>query len=96
MGLASFGSSYAGVSIQAEAVFSDPNDACSAVSNAGELQGKIALVLRGTCWFDEKAARIQEAGALACVVVNTIGVGAFGMKASDSGVAEAINIPVGM
>lgn len=45
-------------------------DACSALTNAADLAGRIALVDRGTCTFVEKALRVQAAGAIGLVVVN--------------------------
>ena len=50
-------------------------DACSALSNAPELAGRIALVDRGTCTFVEKALRVQAAGAIGLVVVNNAACG---------------------
>ena len=47
-----------------------PKNACSALTNAGDLAGKIALIDRGTCTFASKVQRAQDAGALAVVVVN--------------------------
>ncbi len=45
-------------------------DACSALSNAAAIAGRVALVDRGTCTFVEKALRVQAAGAIAMVVVH--------------------------
>src|SRR5205823_12810182 len=43
-------------------------DACSALTNASEVAGKIALVDRGTCTFVVKARNCQSAGAIAVLV----------------------------
>ena len=50
-------------------------DACSALTNASDLAGRIALVDRGTCTFVEKALRVQAAGAIGIVVVNNSACG---------------------
>ena len=41
--------------------------ACAALP-ADSLQGKIALVLRGTCFFEDKLNNVQRAGAIAAVI----------------------------
>jgi serine protease len=62
----------------------DDSLACSAVTNASAIQGQIAVVYRGNCEFGAKAANAQNAGAIACIIINSedtllnIGVGAFG------------------
>ncbi len=48
----------------------DPNDACSAITNGAELDGKIAVVRRGSCNFTAKVIACQNAGAVAVLVVN--------------------------
>jgi hypothetical protein len=47
-------------------------DACSPLTNAAEVAGRVALVDRGTCLFVEKAASVQAAGAVAMVVVDNV------------------------
>ncbi len=47
-------------------------DGCTAITNAGALAGKIAVVDRGDCLFVEKAKNVQDAGAIALVVVNNV------------------------
>ncbi|MCC6768959.1 MAG: S8 family serine peptidase, partial [Bacteroidia bacterium] len=44
--------------------------ACSTLANATELAGNIAVVYRGDCEFGIKAANAQQAGAIACIIVN--------------------------
>ncbi len=48
----------------------DPNDACDTILNAAALVGKIAVVKRGSCNFDDKVLRCQQSGAIAVLVVN--------------------------
>ncbi len=45
---------------------------CSALTNGAAVAGNIALVDRGTCTFQTKAATAQAAGAIAVVVVNNV------------------------
>ncbi|HVT58124.1 MAG TPA: S8 family serine peptidase [Thermoanaerobaculia bacterium] len=54
----------------ADVVYAAPNDACSALTNAAAVNGKIALVDRGTCSFVTKVQNVQAAGAIAAVVAN--------------------------
>lgn len=50
---------------------SDPTFACTEVLNANEVNGKIAVVDRGTCDFSLKAYNAQVAGAIGIIVCNT-------------------------
>lgn len=50
----------------------DNTDACTAAINAAELNGKIAIIRRGTCTFVEKVKFAQNAGAIAVLVVNNV------------------------
>jgi hypothetical protein len=62
-------------------------DGCSAIANASEVAGKIALVDRGECLFVEKAANVQAAGAIAMIVAdNVFGLFPPGMAGDDPGV----------
>ena len=62
-------------------------DGCSAISNAAEVDGRIALVDRGDCLFVEKAANVQAAGAIAMIVAdNVFGLAPPGMAGEDPGV----------
>jgi hypothetical protein len=47
-------------------------DGCTALTNAGEIAGRIALVERGTCTFQTKAFNAQSAGAIAVIVYNNL------------------------
>ena len=48
-------------------------DACQSLQNASELNGAVALVVRGGCDFDEKILAVQQAGAIAAIVFNNLG-----------------------
>jgi hypothetical protein len=47
-------------------------DACSALTNASAVRGKIALIDRGTCLFAIKARHAQDAGAIAVVIADNV------------------------
>ncbi len=56
--------------IQNELVLADPPIACAALTNAAAINGKIALIDRGTCSFQTKVYWAQQAGAIAVLVAN--------------------------
>jgi extracellular elastinolytic metalloproteinase len=64
-------------------------DACSAILNSAEINGKIALVDRGICLFVEKVANAQAAGAKGVIVANNVPGIIGGMSGDD----PAISIP---
>ncbi len=66
--------------------------ACAAVVNGAELNGKVALLYRGTCNYSLKALNAQQAGAIAVVVVNNAPGDPVGMGAGVDG--PAVIIPV--
>lgn len=45
-------------------------EGCNTFINPSDVQGKIAVVFRGTCEFGQKALNAQNAGAIACIVIN--------------------------
>ncbi len=63
-------------------------DGCEAITNAGAVNGKIALVDRGNCNFTVKVANAEAAGAIAVLVANNA-AGLPGMGGTD----PAIGIP---
>ncbi len=65
-------------------------DACTAITNAAAVAGKIAIVDRGACGFALKAKNVQNAGAIAMLVAdNAAGSPPAGM----SGVDPTVVIP---
>lgn len=46
------------------------DDACEAITNSAEVNGKIALIQRGICTFTDKVERAQAAGAAAVIIYN--------------------------
>lgn len=47
-----------------------PRADCEELSNASDVRGAVALVVRGGCSFAQKARRIQAAGAIAMILAN--------------------------
>jgi subtilisin family serine protease len=58
--------------IEGSLVYVNPADACGPLTNPGLLAGKIALIDRGTCFFADKIQKVQDAGAIAAIVVNNV------------------------
>jgi len=77
-----------------EAMTAPTNEGCDSLVNAADLAGKIAMVDRGSCNFSLKALNAQNAGAIACVIVNNIAGGPVGMGGGDF--ATEVTIPVVM
>ena len=68
----------------ADAAGPSPLDACSPLTNAADVAGKIALVNRGTCGFVVKAKNVQNAGAIAMIVAdNAAGSPPAGLGGTD-------------
>jgi hypothetical protein len=65
-------------------------DACSPLTNAAAVAGKIALVDRGTCGFTVKVKNAQNAGATAVIVADNV---AGGPPAILGGVDPTVTIP---
>ncbi|MBQ4805481.1 T9SS-dependent M36 family metallopeptidase [Aquimarina sp. MMG015] len=70
----------------------DANDICSDIINVSSLNGRIAVVRRGNCNFDDKVARCQVAGAVAVLVVNNVAGDPIAMGGDDG----SITIPAVM
>lgn len=100
VGTASFGAALVAGGLTGQVVAAtDPSDssgasttdACSPLTNASDIAGKIALVDRGTCTFVVKARNCQAAGAIAVLVAdNTSDSPPTGLGGTDS----SITIPV--
>jgi hypothetical protein len=65
-------------------------DACTPITNALAVAGKIALVDRGACGFAIKVKNAQDAGALAVIVADNV---AGGPPAGLGGADPSITIP---
>jgi hypothetical protein len=75
VGTASFGPALGSPGISGEVVLAVDGaaptaDACTPLTNAAAVAGKIALVDRGTCTFVVKTLNAQAAGAIAVIVAN--------------------------
>lgn len=63
------------------------------------VEGKIALIRRGTCSFVEKVVSAQEAGAIAVIITNHFanaedtGASLFGMLGGDGMISAGVTIP---
>ena len=51
-------------------VYAQPNDGCTALTNAAQMPLSIALIDRGTCDFKTQAQNAQNAGAIGLIVAN--------------------------
>ena len=67
----------------------DSLNACNPIINSSEINGKIAVVRRGSCLFSIKVEECQAAGALAVIVVNNVPGNPITMGGSSS----TVNIP---
>ncbi len=67
----------------------DPYLACDNISNPEDLDGKIAVIRRGSCTFVSKIEKAQDEGALAVIIVNNQGGPAINM----GGESDDITIP---
>lgn len=71
----------------------DNTDGCTAATNAAALNGKIAVIRRGTCSFVIKVKAAQNAGAVAVIIVNNAAGGAALMGGADATITiPAVNI----
>lgn len=82
-----------GEAIFVEDAFGATTDGCENLTNAANLQGKIALIDRGTCQFGFKAKNAQDAGAIGVVICNIADVAAPGGLAPGND-GNQVNIPV--
>ncbi|CAA0198279.1 Protein of unknown function precursor containing a C-terminal secretion signal [Tenacibaculum maritimum] len=49
-----------------------PSEGCNAFANTAAMDGKIALIRRGSCNFDDKVKNAENAGAIAVIMMNNI------------------------
>jgi hypothetical protein len=62
-------------SVSGEVVLADPLEGCQALVNAEAVKGKIVLMYRGTCRFDNKAAHAKKAGAIGVIISQILRAG---------------------
>jgi len=70
VGTAEFGPPVSSPGVTGDVSATVPVDGCSAITNAGSVNGKIAFIDRGDCNFTVKVKNAQNAGALAVIVGN--------------------------
>ena len=68
---------------------SGESDGCEPAVNQEELVGKIAILRRGGCNFDAKVIAAEDAGAVACIIVNNAG----GLTNPGGGTPGSVGIP---
>jgi len=68
-------------------------DACEPILNGNELAGNIAYIDRGSCNFDSKVLRAQQAGAIAVVIANNAEGGPVYMSGGDFVDGTELTIP---
>jgi len=67
-------------------VHTEPHDGCEEIENAAQVAGNIALIDRGSCYFVDKFANAEAAGAAAVVVIDhTLGSTPWTMGGGDPG-----------
>ncbi len=59
--------------IAGRVVYADPPQACEDLKNDVAIEGNIAMIDRGVCFFLDKVQRAMDAGAVAVIVVNNEG-----------------------
>ncbi len=102
-GTGDFGLSIEGADVTGEAAiaFNDGEsmtDGCTEIINSEEVNGRIALIDRGFCFFSQKAEMAEAAGAIGVLICNVPGVNGgtgeevLNMTAADD--AGPIGIPV--
>jgi hypothetical protein len=67
----------------ADAAGPTTTDGCSALTNAAEVAGKIAVITRGSCVFTVKTKNAQNAGAIAVVIQNNVAGAASRINGND-------------
>jgi hypothetical protein len=72
----------------------DTNDACDAITNGVDLDGKIAVIRRGECEFGFKALAAQNEGAVAVIMVNNVAGDPITM--APGAVGDQVTIPLFM
>lgn len=63
----------------------NPTYGCDSLINNAAINGKIALIDRGTCSFAEKVANAQAAGAIGALICNNVN-GTLNMSGDDSNI----------
>jgi len=83
IGTATFGPALSSPGVTANVAQSAPADACTALTNPGDISGKIALIDRGNCSFAVKVKNAQDAGAVGVIIADNVAGPVAGMSGSD-------------
>ncbi len=67
----------------------NPLQACNALTNGAQVSGKIAVIMRGDCFFVDKVMNAQNAGAIGVLMINNVS----GTPIIMGGTNASINIP---
>ncbi|MEM1002253.1 MAG: T9SS-dependent M36 family metallopeptidase [Bacteroidota bacterium] len=70
---------------------SDPNDACQSITNGSDINGKIAVIRRGSCEFGLKVLEAEDQGAIAVIMVNNVSTAPISM--APGAVGNQVTIP---
>lgn len=86
-------------SVSGEMVFVDDGTAgdslgCNGLINGVDVNGKVAVLYRGSCEFGTKALNAQNAGAIAVIIINNLAGSPVAMGAGADG--GSVTIPVVM
>ena len=88
---ANFGPPLSATGVTADVVAAAPANGCTDLTNAAQVDGKIALIDRGTCDFSFKVFNAQNAGAIGVIIANNVAAGLPGMGAGQN--AALVTIP---
>ena len=69
-----------------------PEEGCNSLINGTDVDGNIAVIVRGSCAFSLKALNAQNAGATGIIIINNQGVSPNSL--GNGGEGNQINIPV--
>ena len=86
--------SIAGNFVEDTVVVANDSLACTTLTNAAQLDGKIALIYRGSCEFGAKALEAENAGAVGVIIINNQPAAPIPMGAGAVG--ASVTIPVVM
>ncbi len=84
VGTAQFGPPLTAQGITGDVAIANPNEACSAITNPGEIAGRVALIDRGNCNFTDKVRNAQNAGAIGVIIANNVQGPPPGMAGTDA------------
>ncbi len=84
--------SYSGNLVLVDDGSADPTLGCNTLTNAAAINGNIAVIERGTCYFVDKVKNAQDAGAVGVLMINNVGGDPIIMGGNDN----TITIPAVM